>query len=122
MGSTLFDQLIEEKVYPIFGDLTEPNIGLSNPDFEVIKSQTNVIFHCAGNVDGSERIESSVKVIIIIIILIFFLGLTKMCVYGLDQYLWYSSTFKFGQSMSLNICIYSLIKSSTIQWKWLESI
>lgn len=62
MGANVFDDLIEDKIYPIYGDLTEPNIGLSAADFEVIKSQTNVIFHCAGNVDGNERIEASVKV------------------------------------------------------------
>jgi thioester reductase-like protein len=42
--------------------LTEPNIGLSDPDFDIITSQTNVILHCAGIVDGNEQIEKAVKV------------------------------------------------------------
>ena len=62
IGNNTFDEFIEEKVYPIFGDLTEPNLGLSDLDFDIITQQTNVIFHCAGNVDGSMRLEDAVKV------------------------------------------------------------
>ncbi|CAO3636392.1 unnamed protein product [Mucor hiemalis] len=62
MGSTLFDELVDEKLFPVFGDLTETNIGLSEEDVAVISSQINVIYHCAGNVDGSETIENSVKI------------------------------------------------------------
>lgn len=62
MGSTLFDELVDEKLFPVFGDLTETNIGLSEEDVAVISSQINVIYHCAGNVDGNETIENSVKV------------------------------------------------------------
>lgn len=46
----------------MFGDLTEPNIGLSDPDLDLIMKHTNIIFHCAGNVDGNEQIDASVKV------------------------------------------------------------
>ncbi|KAI8360875.1 male sterility protein-domain-containing protein [Choanephora cucurbitarum] len=62
IGNNIFDEFIEEKVYPIFGDLTEPNLGLSDLDFDIITQQTNVIFHCAGNVDGSMRLEDAVKI------------------------------------------------------------
>jgi thioester reductase-like protein len=65
MGATLFDQLVEEKIYPIFGDLIEENIGLSETDIAIISSQVDVIFHCAGNVDGNEHIQTSAKVKII---------------------------------------------------------
>lgn len=58
----MFDEFVEEKIYPIFGDLTEANIGLSEADLDVLCSQINVIFHCAGNVDGNEGIENAVKV------------------------------------------------------------
>lgn len=46
----------------MFGDLTEPNIGLSDPDLDLIMKHTNIIFHCAGNVDGNEQIDASIKV------------------------------------------------------------
>jgi thioester reductase-like protein len=62
MGSTLFDQFIQDKIYPIFGDLTEPDIGLSELDLDIISNQTNVIFHCAGSMDGNEQVDASVKV------------------------------------------------------------
>lgn len=62
MGTEIFDEFVEEKIYPIFGDLTEADIGLSEPDLDVLCSQINVIFHCAGNVDGNEGIENSVRV------------------------------------------------------------
>ena len=62
MGTDIFDEFVEEKIYPIFGDLTEANIGLSEADLDVLCSQINVIFHCAGNVDGNEGIENAVRV------------------------------------------------------------
>ncbi|KAK4513527.1 uncharacterized protein ATC70_005529 [Mucor velutinosus] len=62
MGTEMFDEFVEEKIYPIFGDLTEANIGLSEADLDVLCSQINVIFHCAGNVDGNEGIETTVKI------------------------------------------------------------
>lgn len=63
MGTEIFDEFVEEKIYPIFGDLTQADIGLSEADSDVLCSQINVIFHCAGNVDGSEDIQNSVRVI-----------------------------------------------------------
>ncbi|KAL7309978.1 hypothetical protein PS15m_010792 [Mucor circinelloides] len=62
MGTDIFDEFVEEKIYPIFGDLTEANIGLSEADLDVLCSQINVIFHCAGNVDGNEGIENAVRI------------------------------------------------------------
>ncbi|KAI7896859.1 male sterility protein-domain-containing protein [Mucor mucedo] len=62
MGSTMFDQVVQEKIYPIFGDLTEPNIGLSGQDLDDILNQANVIFHCAGSMDGTEQVDAAVKV------------------------------------------------------------
>lgn len=58
----MFDQLVQEKIYPIFGDLTEPNIGLSGQDLDDILNQANVIFHCAGSMDGTEQVDAAVKV------------------------------------------------------------
>ncbi|KAI8640642.1 male sterility protein-domain-containing protein [Parasitella parasitica] len=62
MGTDIFDEFVEEKIYPVFGDLTEVDIGLSKADLNVLCSQINVIFHCAGNVDGNEGIQNSVRV------------------------------------------------------------
>ncbi|RCI05851.1 cyclin-dependent kinase inhibitor far1 [Rhizopus stolonifer] len=62
MGTHVFDEFIEEKVYPIFGDITKPNLGLSDLDLDIIHQQVNIIFHCAGNVDGNERLEDAVKI------------------------------------------------------------
>lgn len=62
MGASVFDELVQEKLYPIFGDLTEENMGLPEEDITILCSQINVIFHCAGNVDGNERMENSIKV------------------------------------------------------------
>lgn len=58
----MFDKLVQEKIHPIFGDLTEPNLGLSDAVVDMIKKQVNIIFNCAGNLDGNESLESSVKV------------------------------------------------------------
>jgi thioester reductase-like protein len=57
-----YENIIQEKVFPIFGDLTEPNLGLSDANIETIKSQVNIIFNCAGNIDGNESLDASVKV------------------------------------------------------------
>ncbi|CAO3702044.1 unnamed protein product [Rhizopus stolonifer] len=62
MGTQLFDNLIQNKVFPIFGDLTEPNLGLSDATIEIIKKQVNIIYNCAGNIDGNESLEASVKI------------------------------------------------------------
>lgn len=62
MGLTVFDDFIHEKLYPFFGDLIEPNIGLSESDLHIITSQTNVIYHCAGNMDGNEYLQEAVRV------------------------------------------------------------
>ncbi|OAD07491.1 hypothetical protein MUCCIDRAFT_157772 [Mucor lusitanicus CBS 277.49] len=62
MGTEMFDEFVEDKIYPIFGDLTEANIGLSEADSDVLCSQINVVFHCAGNVDGNEGIENAVRI------------------------------------------------------------
>ncbi|EIE79242.1 hypothetical protein RO3G_03947 [Rhizopus delemar RA 99-880] len=56
-----YENIIQEKVFPIFGDLTEPNLGLSDANIETIKSQVNIIFNCAGNIDGNESLDASVK-------------------------------------------------------------
>ncbi|KAG1360396.1 hypothetical protein G6F62_000017 [Rhizopus arrhizus] len=62
LGAQLFDKLVQEKIHPIFGDLTEPNLGLSDAVVDMIKKQVNIIFNCAGNLDGNESLESSVKI------------------------------------------------------------
>lgn len=62
MGATMFDQFVKEKLYPIFGDLTEPSIGLSEPDLDLISKKTDIIFHCAGSMDGNEQVDTAVKV------------------------------------------------------------
>ena len=63
MGSNLFDEILNEKLVAMFGDLSEPQLGLASIDMATVSSQVNVIFHCAGNVDGTESVESSTKVI-----------------------------------------------------------
>lgn len=62
MGAQLFDKLVQEKISPLFGDLTEPNLGLSEADLDLIKAKVNVVLHCAANVDGNESLENLVKV------------------------------------------------------------
>lgn len=62
MGIALFDEFVQDKVFPMFGDLTEPNIGLSDSDLDLVMKHTNIIFHCAGNVDGNVHIDASVQV------------------------------------------------------------
>ncbi|KAG1470503.1 hypothetical protein G6F56_002651 [Rhizopus delemar] len=62
IGAQLFDTLIQEKVRPIFGDLTEPNLGLSDESIELIKKKVNIVFNCAGNPDGNESLENTIKV------------------------------------------------------------
>ncbi|KAI9251979.1 male sterility protein-domain-containing protein [Sporodiniella umbellata] len=62
MGIKRFDTLIKEKVRPIFGDLTEPNLGLCDESTELIKKKVNVIFNCAGNSDGNEILENTIKI------------------------------------------------------------
>ncbi|CAO3697828.1 unnamed protein product [Rhizopus microsporus] len=62
MGAQLFDKLVQEKISPLFGDLTEPNLGLSEADLDLIKAKVNVVLHCAANVDGNESLENLIKV------------------------------------------------------------
>jgi thioester reductase-like protein len=62
MGAPVFDAIIAEKVYPVFGDLTQPNLGLQEDDHRMILKYVNIIFNCAANVDGNERLDTSVKV------------------------------------------------------------
>lgn len=62
MGPTLFDKMIKEKICPIEGDLTQHGLGLSEADRKKVALNTNIIFHCAGTVDGNERLDHAVKV------------------------------------------------------------
>lgn len=62
MGTTVFDQLIKDKVKAINGDLLEQNLGLSEKDYSMAIKYTNVIFHCAANTDWNEHLDLSVKV------------------------------------------------------------
>ncbi|EIE91015.1 hypothetical protein RO3G_15726 [Rhizopus delemar RA 99-880] len=43
IGAQLFDKLVQEKIHPIFGDLTEPNLGLSDAVVDMIKKQINTL-------------------------------------------------------------------------------
>ncbi|KAI9281480.1 male sterility protein-domain-containing protein [Sporodiniella umbellata] len=61
MGVQLFDNLIQKKVFPIFGDLTESNLGLSDDTIEMLKKEINIFYNCAGNVDGNETLEASIR-------------------------------------------------------------
>lgn len=108
MGTSVFDDFIQEKLYPFFGDLTEPNIGLSESDLHIITNQTNVIYHCAGNMDGNEHLQESIRVKYIVI----YAENLLTCVF-VDQYIWYSSTLDFCKEMSFNFSFYSLVQSST---------
>ncbi|SAM09569.1 hypothetical protein [Absidia glauca] len=62
MGPAVFDQLVKEKVVAIYGDLLEDNLGLSEEDQKTLAKYTNVILHCAGNIDTHERLDTTVRV------------------------------------------------------------
>ncbi|KAI8340004.1 male sterility protein-domain-containing protein [Chlamydoabsidia padenii] len=62
MGPTAFDQLVKEKIVVINGDLMEDNLGLSEEDHKTLVKYTNVILHCAGNMDCHERLDTSVRI------------------------------------------------------------
>lgn len=62
MGPAVFDQLVKEKVVAIYGDLLEDNLGLSEEDHKTLVKYTNVILHCAGNIDTHERLDTTVRV------------------------------------------------------------
>ncbi|KAI8881703.1 hypothetical protein K501DRAFT_252733 [Backusella circina FSU 941] len=62
MGAPLFDAVIAEKIYPVFGDVTLPSLGLEEEDHRMVLKYVNIIFNCAANVDGNERLDTSVKI------------------------------------------------------------
>lgn len=61
MGTVAFDDFIQHKICPVFGEITSTNLGLSEPDYQFITSQANIIiYHCAGIME--ESLQASVKV------------------------------------------------------------
>ncbi|KAI8073923.1 male sterility protein-domain-containing protein [Gongronella butleri] len=61
MGATAFDQLVKDKIQPLNGDLTEPNLGLSDDDQAIVIKHVNVIFHCAAITDNHD-LDVTVKI------------------------------------------------------------
>ncbi|KAI8976058.1 male sterility protein-domain-containing protein [Pilobolus umbonatus] len=61
MGHHAFDTLIEDKVVPLFGDLSQPNMDLSDEDHALLLQNIDLIIHCAANMDGNESLKAAVK-------------------------------------------------------------
>lgn len=51
--------LIEEKLLPIIGDMTELRLGLSDEDFDYLVNNVSIIFHVAASVRFNESIKDA---------------------------------------------------------------
>jgi Putative dehydrogenase domain of multifunctional non-ribosomal peptide synthetases and related enzymes len=64
----LFDQLRQErsnelaKIKPILGDITEPELGISQNDQKILKQNVSVVFHSAATVKFDEALKLSVTI------------------------------------------------------------
>lgn len=62
MGPSLFDRMVRDKVQPIDADLAQPDLGLSDENRKLLAKHIHIVLHCAGTVDGNERLDLAIKV------------------------------------------------------------
>lgn len=51
--------LMEEKLYPVLGDMTELRLGLSDEDYRFLVDNVSVVFHVAASVRFDESIRDA---------------------------------------------------------------
>ena len=51
-----------EKVVPIYGEITQPRLGLSVEDQELLRNKVSVIFHAAATVRFDETLKETVAI------------------------------------------------------------
>ncbi|XP_050438445.1 fatty acyl-CoA reductase 1 [Adelges cooleyi] len=66
-SSVLFDHLKElrgtdfiKKVFPISGDVSEPNLGISDEDRKILAEEVNIVFHAAATIRFDESLRKAV--------------------------------------------------------------
>uniref|UniRef100_A0A8D8Q326 Fatty acyl-CoA reductase n=1 Tax=Cacopsylla melanoneura TaxID=428564 RepID=A0A8D8Q326_9HEMI len=68
INAPLFDQLRQDrsnelsKIKPILGDITEPELGISQNDQNILKQNVSVVFHSAATVKFDEALKLSVTI------------------------------------------------------------
>jgi len=50
------------KIVPILGDITEPELGISNADQNILIEEVSVVFHSAATVKFDEALKLSVTI------------------------------------------------------------
>lgn len=61
IGINEFTKLIQQKCYPVIGELTQSACGIS-PDMQVqLQNEVNIILHCAAVVDFNERLDRAIE-------------------------------------------------------------
>ena len=61
--SQIFDKIKENnpgalhKIVPIEGDITLPNLGIQQTDFELLTNEVSIVFHSAATVNFNEPLK-----------------------------------------------------------------
>jgi nucleoside-diphosphate-sugar epimerase len=59
LGADAYWEMIKNKVIPIEGDISQPKLGISSSDYDILKKNANYVIHCAATVDFNETIPKS---------------------------------------------------------------
>ncbi|ORZ23507.1 male sterility protein-domain-containing protein [Absidia repens] len=61
MGESVFDDIIQNKIFPIGGDIISPDLSMPSEDRENVVENVHVVLHCAATVDYHERLDLSLE-------------------------------------------------------------
>lgn len=57
-----FDPLVLNKIVPIHGDISQPRLGISDLDLQILKENVSIVFHLAATVKFDETLKDSVSI------------------------------------------------------------
>ncbi|KAG1141507.1 hypothetical protein G6F38_008375 [Rhizopus arrhizus] len=61
MGKSVFDEIVEQKIIPVTGDIISPDLSLSQTDREQIVRHVQIVIHCAAALNYNERLDLTLE-------------------------------------------------------------
>ncbi|CAO3629118.1 unnamed protein product [Cunninghamella blakesleeana] len=61
IGESIFDNIIQNKIVPIGGDIISPDLSMSFEDREMVVENVHVVLHCAATLDYHERLDLALE-------------------------------------------------------------
>ncbi|RCI02362.1 cyclin-dependent kinase inhibitor far1, partial [Rhizopus stolonifer] len=61
IGASLFDEIAQEKLIPVSGDIISPDISISLADREHLIEHVHIVLHCAAALNHNERLDLALE-------------------------------------------------------------